>query len=87
MKRKRKKPEFNHYVALTSIMGASLSLFLFYRYSRETQAYVILTTALAYITWGIVHHKLMHYLTMEIIFEYILVALIGSMVVLSLIGY
>jgi hypothetical protein len=87
VKKKRKRPEFDHYIALASIMGASLSLFLYYRYSRETQAYVIFSTAIAYALWGIVHHKLIHYLTIEIIFEYVLVAAIGSMVVLSLIGY
>ncbi|MCH7951805.1 hypothetical protein IH980_03655 [Patescibacteria group bacterium] len=85
MKKKRKLPEFNHYVALVSIIGAGLSLFLYYRYNKEVQAYVIFTTAIAYVLWGILHHKLVHYLTIEIIFEYVLVAAIGSLVVLSLI--
>ncbi|OGY22445.1 MAG: hypothetical protein A3A65_04810 [Candidatus Chisholmbacteria bacterium RIFCSPLOWO2_01_FULL_49_14] len=87
MKKKRRMPEFDHYIALASILGAGLSLFLYYRYSRETQAYVIFTTAIGYTVWGVLHHKLIHYLTIEIIFEYVLVAALGSLVVLSLVGY
>lgn len=69
------------------MLGAGFSLSLYFRYSREAQVYVIVITALAYILWGIIHHKLIHYLTIEIILEYILVAAIGSLVVLSLVGY
>jgi hypothetical protein len=87
MKKKRKRPEFNHYLALASILGASFTLFLYYKYSKETQAYLIFNTSMAYILWGVLHHKLIHYLTIEIIFEYILVAALGSFVVLSLVGY
>lgn len=87
MKKKRKQPEFDHYVALASILGAGLSLFLYFRYSQEAQAYVIFLTSVAYIIWGVVHHKIVHLLTIEIIFEYVLVAAIGSLVVLSLMGW
>lgn len=79
-------PAFNHYAALASILGAGFSLFLYNRYNKEAQASVILVTALGYIIWGIVHHKLIHYLTREIILEYVLVAALGSLVLLSLVG-
>lgn len=69
------------------MLGAGFSLFLYYKYSKVDQAYVVFLTAIAYIIWGITHHKLIHFLTIEIIFEYVLVAAIGSLVVLSLIGY
>lgn len=87
MRKKRQLPEFNHYVALASILGAGLSLFLYFRYSREAQAYVIFLTAIAYSLWGVIHHKLLHYLTIEIIIEYILIATLGTLAVLSLVGY
>lgn len=88
MKKKRKQwTTYNHYVALASILGAGFSTFIYYRFSKESQAIVVLLTALLYIFWGVIHHKLIHYLTREIIFEYILVAVIGSLVLLSLIGY
>jgi len=80
-------PHFSHYVALVSIIGAGFSLFLYYRFNQIAQAYVIFLTAVAYSIWGIIHHKLAHYLTIEIIFEYLLVAAIGSLVIISLIGY
>lgn len=44
-------------------------------------------TALAYILWGVIHHKLVHYLTIGVILEYVLVAALGSLVILSLVGY
>jgi len=80
-------PHYSHYVALVSIIGAGFSLFLYYRFNQIAQAYVIFLTAVSYAIWGIVHHKLSHYLTIEIIFEYLLVAAIGSLMVISLIGY
>ena len=77
-------PYFNHYIALGSILGASFSLVAFFQFDREAQVSVILVTAGAYVFWGIIHHHLVHYLTREIIFEYILVAALGSLVLLSL---
>lgn len=85
--KKRRQPEFNHYIVLASMLGAGFSLSLYFRYSREAQAYVIVMTALAYILWGVVHHKLVHYLTIGVILEYVLVAALGSLVILSLVGY
>lgn len=88
MKATKKKPaEFNHNITLISILGTGFSLFALYRFNRHAQRAIILITALSYILWGIIHHKLSHYLTREIIFEYILVAAIGSLVLLSLLGY
>lgn len=87
MKRQRKEPRFSHSITLASILGSGFSLFLYFQYNKEAQAFVILITAIAYVLWGILHHKLTHYLTYEIVFEYILVAMMGSLVVLSLIGY
>jgi hypothetical protein len=88
MKKKRKSwPAFNHYAALASILGAGFSTFAYYRFNRDAQAIAILATAILYVAWGIIHHKLIHYLTQEIIFEYILVAAIGSLVLLSMIGF
>ncbi len=84
---RKQRPLFSHYVALASILGAGFSLFLYYRYNQVAQAYVIFLTAVAYAIWGIIHHKLAHYLTLEIIFEYILVAAIGSLCLISLVGY
>ena len=88
MKKKRRTwTYFNHYAALASMLGAGFSLLAFYRFNKEAQSYIILFTAGAYSLWGMLHHKLVHYLTREIIFEYVLVAAIGSLVLLSLIGY
>lgn len=84
---KKRRPYFNHFVALASFMGAGLSLYLYYKFNKEVQTYVLFTTTLAYVLWGILHHKLAHYLTMGIIFEYILVAALGSLVVFSLLIY
>lgn len=87
--KKARKPwkEFNHYVFLISLLGASISTFAYYRFNRYTQASVILITAVLYLAWGILHHKLYHYLTREIVVEYILVSAIGSLVLLSLMGF
>ena len=73
-------------MALASILGAGLSLFLYYRYNTIAQIHVTLATALTYILWGILHHKLAHYLTLEIVFEYVLVAALGALAVVSMIA-
>lgn len=80
-------PYFNHYLALASILGAGFSLIAYFRFDKEAQVSVILVTTFAYVFWGIIHHKLVHYLTREIIFEYVLVAALGSLVLLSLVKF
>lgn len=88
MKSQRKTwTEFNHHIAFISFLGAAFSLILVFRYNQQAQSFVVILAATTYTLWGILHHKLSHYLTREIIFEYILVSAIGALVLLSLIGY
>jgi hypothetical protein len=79
-------PYFSHYISLASILGIGFSLLAFFNFNKEAQAYVIVITSVAYAFWGVIHHKLVHYLTGEIVAEYILVAALGSLVLLSLVG-
>jgi hypothetical protein len=86
-KKSLKRNIFNHYLVLFVIITTGFCFFKLYSFNRNAQALVILMTAVFYVIWGIVHHKLMHFLTRAIVIEYTLIALIGSLVMLSLIGY
>lgn len=81
------KVHINHYLALASLLGAGFSLLAYFRFNREAQAFIILITAAAYVGWGTLHHKLTHILTIQIIVEYILVATLGALLLLGMIGF
>lgn len=65
-----------HYLVLLGIMAISFSTLVLISLTRVQQLLVISFTACLYVAYGIFHHKLHHDLTIRIVVEYALVALL-----------
>lgn len=74
-----------HYVSLISIFVAGVIGFFVFSYDRQFQIAVSLALALSYVSWGIIHHTLHKDICLTIILEYIAVAILGFIMLLSLI--
>lgn len=78
------KEHINHYLALLTIFAFGLYFFLSFGYNRILQSWVVIALSLAYFLWGVTHHYLEKDLHGKIVVEYFLIALLGAMVVISL---
>lgn len=81
-----KKYKVKDYLALFSILAVGFGLFLFFGYNRGAQKLVVLATAGGYVIWGIIHHAIHKDLHLSVIVEYILVAFLTSLIILSLLA-
>lgn len=77
--------EIQHFVPLLGIFGAGLIAFFLFSYDQKFQLAAIIATAAAYITWGIVHHIMRKDINFEVVLEYIVVAVLGVIIVWSVI--
>lgn len=76
--------DLKHYLALIAFLSFGLALFLVFNYNRQIQMGISLVMAGGYIIWGIIHHAIKKELHPKIILEYVLVAIVASVVVLFL---
>lgn len=74
-----------HYFALIGIFAAGTVAFLIFSYDRLFQAAVAVSVAVAYVVWGIVHHAIHKDLYLSVVIEYLLVALLGLVLIFSLV--
>lgn len=73
-----------HYVNLLSLMLLGLWGLFWFDYSPPMQLSIVISMAAAYVTWGIVHHRMHRDLHIKIIFEYLLVAIFAILVYATL---
>lgn len=78
------KIHLSHYLSLLVILNIGLGAFFFFRFNPAYQAGVMVVTSFAYILWGIIHHFLCEDLHIKVILEYLLIALLANLLVLSL---
>jgi len=71
-----------YYFSQALIMICGVILAMHFRYDIRLTSLVITVMAILYVAWGILHHHFEHNLTLKIVIEYILMAVIG-LVVLS----
>ena len=74
-----------HYISLVSIFLAGVIGFFVYSYDKSFQIGVVFAMALAYISWGIIHHTIHKDICLSIILEYVAVAILGVVLMFSLI--
>ena len=79
------KKHLPHYISLVGIFIAGLVGFYFYSYDQLFQIGIVVAMSLAYISWGIIHHTIHEDICFSIILEYIAVAILGVVMVFSLI--
>lgn len=76
--------DLKHYLALMAILSVGLGAFLFFGYNRTVQIGIVIVLSAVYVVWGIFHHALKKELHLRIILEYLMVAILASIVVIFL---
>jgi c-di-AMP phosphodiesterase-like protein len=74
-----------HYIPLVMIFVGGVFAFAAFSYNKLSQIMVTVAVAVAYVIWGIIHHLIHKDLYLSTVIEYIVVASLGLVVVLSLI--
>lgn len=72
-----------HYMPLIGVCLAGVVGFSMYQNDPGFQRAIVFATALSYISWGICHHKIHRDLTIPVILEYGIIALLGVIIVFS----
>ncbi len=72
------------YLILTFIVSAAIVSILFFNGSKNFQLITIFGLSFLYITWGLVHHYREGNLSSKIALEYILFAILGTLLVVGL---
>ena len=78
------KKHFWHYIVYFIILGGGLQLVLLSKHDNGLQVMYIIMTAFLYFIWSMVHHYVHHQLHPKIVFEYILIISLGTLLSLFL---
>lgn len=76
------KKHFWYYLTFIFMELAGLLTVFYFAYDKTMRMIAIILMALFYLFWGILHHYTYHNITVKIVIEYILIALLGIVVVL-----
>lgn len=79
------KGHLPHYISLYGIFIAAFLAFSFFSYDKFFLTGVTLAVAISYISWGVIHHLVHKDLTFAVMFEYVAVSVLGTIIILSLI--
>lgn len=74
-----------HYLPLFGILGAGVFGFILFSYDQDFQIAIVISSATGYIAWGVVHHSLHEDLHLGVLLEYIALAVLGVVIITSLI--
>lgn len=72
------------YLILTIIVSVAVMLILFYNGNKNFQEYIIIGLSVLYVVWGTLHHAREKTLQAKIFLEYLLFAILGSVLVTGL---
>lgn len=75
-----------HFAVLVGILIIGVSVFLYAYGDRSMQLTVGIFTAVAYLVWGIIHHALEKDLHWRIVLEYVLIATIAVVLLMTIIS-
>lgn len=75
-----------HYMPLIGILAVGVLGFYIFAYDRIFQIFISVALAVSYLVWGIVHHYIHKDLHLSVVIEYIIVASLGLVAVLSIIS-
>jgi intracellular septation protein A len=81
---KRFSRHIQHYLPLLGIFTVGVLGFTIFSYDKIFQAALVLAVATAYVAWGIIHHHIHEDLHTSVVIEYLVIAVLGVVVVLSL---
>lgn len=66
-----------HYLIITGIVALGISVTSLFSANRQIQLLSAIAAAFLYLCYGVLHHHLEHDLTIKIVVEYVLVALLA----------
>lgn len=70
---------------LIGILLAGFAGLTLFSYDRNFQIAVALATGISYVSWGLIHHHIHRDLHFEVFMEYLAVAILGTVIIFSLI--
>jgi hypothetical protein len=73
-----------HYTPLLGIFIIGLFGFWLFSYNRQLQLALAASMSVAYVAWGVVHHNIHKDFSLEVLIEYVLIALLGFVVMLTI---
>lgn len=76
---------FIHYSSLFIVIGLGLFGVVVFSFNKWLQAGVLVAVSAAYVVWGVTHHHMHKDLYFSVILEYLSIAAVGLIIVLSLI--
>lgn len=80
------KTHLFHFLILIAIIGLGVGMFFLASGNRSVQFLIGLTTSLAYVAWGLVHHANQGDLHKKIVVEYVLMGAIAVLLLLIVFG-
>lgn len=75
----------SHYLVLFGILLAGFAGLILFSYDKVFQTAIASALVMGYVSWGVTHHYLDHELNLETVLEYFLVAILGFVIIFSLI--
>lgn len=76
-----------YYLPLVSMCVIGVFGFFVFSYDYLFQMAVVVALATAYVAWGIVYHYIHRDLSSSVILEYIMIATIGAVAILTVLSY
>ncbi len=74
----------SHYLPLVGILFAGVVGFKLSWYDKNFQTAVVIATAAGYVVWGIIHHHLHNDLYISVLLEYITIAVLGVVIIITM---
>ncbi len=74
-----------HYLPLVGVLLAGPFAFWVFSYNRALQIVIAVTMAIFYVAWGVIHHAIHKDLHLSTVLEYVVIASLGLIIILSLI--
>lgn len=79
------KKHIPHYFSLIAIFFVGVMGFYLFSYDKVFQIGVAVALATSYVSWGIIHHAIHKDISLSVVLEYVAVAILGLIMILSLI--
>ena len=83
MKTRKLVRDLPHYFSLVGLFTAAFVAFFVFSYDRNFQLAIAIATSIGYVVWGVVHHAIHRDLYIVVVFEYLAMALLGLVLILS----
>ena len=81
------KQSIVHFLVLIAILAAGVLTFIRVRPNTSLQLFVGITTAAAYVLWGLVHHAMKKDLHQKVVVEYLLIGAIAIVLLVTMLGF